>query len=136
MAEVRVDLNDGLTVGIELLKTAYIRTVDAGMVIDANEESEKLVYSLDETGRAVPTLVPSPTLVGVHVLRRQIVRLEGIGKPYSGPLSLDELKSLSAADLNLIQAKANELDNAVDAKDASRSVTHGGRPDAGDGTGE
>jgi len=87
------------------------------------------VYAV-ENNKLVPTLVASPAMVGIHVLRRQIVRIGDVG----GPISLDMIKLLHPVDLDLIQKKADELDGAAESEAASREVTQRGR-DAGDGTG-
>lgn len=131
MAQVTIALNDGLKVGNDLLKSAVLRDVSAGDVIEAQEESEKLVYAV-QGNKIVPTLVASPTLVGVHVLRRQIVRIGDGEQAVNGPIELSLLKQLSPTDLDALQAKANEMDEAMSAEIASREVAQRGRSD-GDG---
>ena len=110
MAEVTVPLLHGFKVGESIFKTATIREATAGDVIEAQEESEKLVRTVDEKGNPLHEFVPSPTMVGVNVLRRQIKSIDN----YSGPLDLDELKSLHPADLNLLQYEADKLDKAAE----------------------
>lgn len=124
MAELKVVLKHGLKLGEHRLKTAFLREAGSGDVIDAQEEAEKLVF-VNEGGEMVPTLVSSPTLMGAHVLRRQVARMEGKGEPLQGPLTLAQLKSLSTADMHLLQQGANQLDAAADA--ASRGVAQRGR---------
>lgn len=127
MARIDITLTHGLTVGTDILKDAVLREPTAGDIIDAQEEAEKLVYAVDpDTGRLVPSLVASPTMVGVHVLRRQIVKIGNL----SGPIELDMLKRLHPDDLNLLQAKADRLDAAANAETASREVTRRGRDDS------
>lgn len=125
MAEITVTLKHGLAVGRDTLTVALIRDARAGDVIEAQEEAEKLVYTPDG-----PQLVPSPTLVTAHVLRRQVVRLSGAsGAPLQGPLSLDDLKRLHPEDLNRLQAEALQLEAAAEATSASQAVTQRGRSD-------
>lgn len=104
MHRICVQLNTGLTIGQVTHTEAEISEATAADLIDATEESEKLVAT--EKGYE---LVASPTLVGLNTLRRQIV---SIGE-YKGPLAMAELKKLSAADLSLLQEKALELESAA-----------------------
>lgn len=104
MATVNCTLSKGLTIGETIHKEAVIREVTAGDLIDATDDSEKLVL----TPEGSYTLIASPTLVGVHTLRRQIV---SIGT-HPGPLTLSEIKLLSGKDLELLQQKAEELETA------------------------
>ena len=50
-------LKDGLTLGDKQQTAVVLREVTAGDIIEAQEESEKLVYSLDANGKVAPTLV-------------------------------------------------------------------------------
>jgi phage FluMu protein gp41 len=129
MAKLNTKLEHGLKVGKDVLHDVVLREVTAGDIIDAQEESEKLVYAV-ENNKLVPTLVASPTLVGIHVLRRQIVRIGDV----QGPINLDLIKQLHPADLDHLQKKADELDGAAEGEAASREVAQRGR-DAGGGTG-
>lgn len=131
MATVNLTLTHGLLIGGDTLKDVVMREPSAGDIIEAQEESEKLVYAVDTAGdRIVPTLVASPTMVGVHVLRRQIVKLGNL----SGPLELGMIKRLHPEDFGALQAKADELDAATTAEITSREVARRGRDD-GDGGG-
>lgn len=130
MATVPVTLTHGLKIGEDTLKDAVLREPTAGDIIEAQEEAEKLVYTVEDNGnRIVPTLVASPTMVGVHVLRRQIVKIGNL----SGPIELDMIKRLHPEDFGLLQAKADELDAATSAEIASREVAQRGRTDADGG---
>lgn len=104
MATVSCTLKDGLKVGEETHLTAEIREATAGDLIDATEESEKLVATPDGY-----QLVASPTMVGLHCLGRQIVRIGS----HPGPMSLSELRRLSAHDLSLLQETAQNLESAT-----------------------
>lgn len=124
------DLTHGLTLGEggkeRTLKHVVLRAPEPGDIIDAGEESEKLVYAL-QNGELAPVLVTSPTLSGVHVLRRQIVMLGDV----HGPLDLALLKRLPLSDFNVLQSKAEEIDAAIaaEAERASQAVTQRGRDD-------
>lgn len=117
MITVKVTLKNGLKVGDIVHTEAEIREASAGDFIDASEESERLCLAPD--GSYV--LVASPSMVGVHTLRKQIVK---IGE-YPGPLTMGEMRLLSYRDINLLQVTANLLDNA-----AAAGVSDRGRGDA------
>lgn len=125
--KMQFDLVRGIKLGEKTHQHVELRPATAGDVIDATEESEKLVYAVVK-GDVVPTLVTSPGLVGSNVLRRQIVRLGEI----QGPIDLDVLKRLEIDDFELLQAKADELDRAHAAR-ATREVAARGRDDGGGG---
>jgi phage FluMu protein gp41 len=101
MATMNVDLTRGLTIGEKTHTTATIREATAADLIDATDESEKIVKTPDGY-----QLIASPTQVGLNTLRRQIV---SVGD-YKGPLSMAELKKLSATDLSLLQETAQAMD--------------------------
>ncbi|HJW80825.1 MAG TPA: hypothetical protein VJ396_01165 [Acidiferrobacterales bacterium] len=128
MATIDVPLKRGLKIGADVLRDAVLREVSAGDIIEAQEESEKLVYAV-ENGKLVPILVASPTLVGIHVLRRQIVRIGNV----DGPIDLVLIKKLKPVDLDLLQKKADELDGAAEGEAASREVAQRGRDDGNGG---
>ena len=127
MAEVTITLIHGIKVGDDVLREVVLREPTAGDIIEAQEESERLVYAT-RGDRVEPTLVASPTMVGIHVLRRQIKRIGDI----SGPVDLHLLKKLHPADMDTLQAEADKLDAATAAEVASREVARRGRND-GDG---
>ena len=112
MTTVKVTLEKGLKVGEVVDLEAEIREATAGDFIDASEESERLCATPDGNF----ALIASPSLVAIHILRRQIVR---IGE-YPGPITLAEMKKLSGGDLGRIQVKAEELDAAGVEKIADR----------------
>ena len=112
-----VTLEKGLTVGRVTHLNAIIREATAADIIDATEEAEKVVMTEDG-----PALVASPTFVGLHTLRRQVV---SIGE-HEGPLTVAELKLLSAIDLNLLQNTAQQLENAALAEVAKRGCSNSG----------
>ncbi len=127
MARDKFTLETGLKLNDIPQLECELREPTAGDVIEASEDSEKPAMIPNEKGVLEPFLITSPTLVGVHTLRRQIVRIGDI----PGPLELHDLKRLTPADLNLIQEKAEQLEIA------SRAVTQQGRGDsagAGDAT--
>lgn len=123
MAQLKFELNDGLKVGEETLTSVVMRDFIAGDIISATEESEKVVYVSVAKNKTEPTLVTSPSLMGINVLRRQIVSIGNL----CGPIDLEQLKSLSARDLDLLQEKSEVLETA--SVTASEAVTQKGRTD-------
>jgi len=95
-----VPLNKPITIGGEECRELILREVGGGDVIEAQEESEKLVMTPDG-----PALVASPTLVGLNVLRRQVVK---VGEKVDGPVDIATLKRLHPLDLNAVQEAADE----------------------------
>lgn len=123
MATVKFNLKHGLTISDDVLKEVTLREVTAGDIIHATEESEKLVFAQVSKDKTEPMLVPSPGLMGVNVLRRQIKSIGNV----KGPIDLSTLEKLSADDLELLQVKAEELETAALAETASEAVTQKGR---------
>lgn len=111
MAKIEFKLKTGLAIGKDEKKIFHFEVVlrepKAGDIIEAQEESEKLVYKVHGE-KIEPALVISPTSMGINVLRRQIISIGDI----KGPLHMDILKKLTAEDFSIIQDKAQELDNA------------------------
>ncbi|MEJ1402578.1 MAG: phage tail assembly protein [Candidatus Sedimenticola sp. (ex Thyasira tokunagai)] len=118
---ISVTLKHGLKQGDDTLMVATLRELSAGDIIEAREASEKLVMTPDG-----PSLVVSPTLLGAELLRRQIARIDNL----QGPLDLVQLKRLNPEDLNQLQDKADELDEAVFAAAAMEGLSDRGRDDA------
>jgi phage FluMu protein gp41 len=118
MATVTVHLDHGYKQGDTVHREITLRELTAGDIIDAQQEAERLVHTPDG-----PALVSSPTLVGLHTLRRQVSRIGDV----SGPLSLAELKKLHPNDLYKLQLRAEELEGAAAADLASREVAQRGR---------
>ncbi|MEE9357467.1 phage tail assembly protein [Candidatus Vondammii sp. HM_W22] len=118
---ILVTLKHGLKQGDDTLVEATLRELSAGDIIDAREASEKLVMTPDGPG-----LVVSPTLLGAELLRRQIARIGNL----QGPIDLVQLKRLHPEDLNRLQDKADELDEAVFAAAAMEGLSTRGRDDA------
>jgi phage FluMu protein gp41 len=105
MSNTTFTLFDGLQIGTTKHMEVELRVPNAGDIIDGGMESERLVPTPD--GGFV--LVQSPYMVGLNVLRRQIVRIGS----HRGPISLSELRMLSRDDLGLIQQRAEQLDQAL-----------------------
>lgn len=124
MAAINVTLEHGLKIGDVTHLVATLRDPNSGDIIDAMEESEKLVL-LPGSDRPEPALVASPVLVGINTLRRQIV---SIGD-YKGPLTLAEIKRLHPSDLDRLQKKAEELEAA-----GLSGLIDRGRDDRGQGS--
>ncbi|SNS05540.1 Mu-like prophage FluMu protein gp41 [Humidesulfovibrio mexicanus] len=104
MNTLTLTLMDGLAIGEDVLKEAVLRASTCGDIIEAHEESEKLVYTKEG-----PRLVSSPTLSGAGMLRRQIVRIGNM----QGPFSLQDLHKLSPRDMRALQDAAEALDDAA-----------------------
>jgi len=122
MAEVKVELHKGLVSGEKTHTSAVIRELTAGDIFDAQSEAERVIQTPEG-----PQLVASPSAVGIHTLRRQIVRIGDI----EGPLSMGELRKLSPVDLERLQSESIDLEQAVMASVASREVAQRGRADTG-----
>lgn len=124
MANVTFTLKDGLPYGKgdeqEHLKDVTLRELNAGDLIDARLESERVV----QTGEG-PRLVSSPELLALHCLRRQII---SIGK-VKGPMSLTNLRTLSLVNLREIESQADTLEVAV----LAERLGQRGRTDAAPG---
>jgi len=63
--------------------------------------------------------------VGVHVLRRQIVKIGNV----FGPFELDQLKTLHPEDLNILQFEADKLDAALATEITAEATQQRGRSD-------
>ena len=116
MAEINFKLPKGYKLGNDTLHDVVLRDLDTGDIIQAQLESEKLVTT--EKGAE---LVTSPTLAGANMLRRQIVSIGNV----KGPLSLDELQRLHLDDFELIQYKAQQLDQAQARRMAQENTARG-----------
>jgi phage FluMu protein gp41 len=123
MAEITVKLAQGLKIGNTSCCVAVLRELTAGDLIDAMKESERLVMVPASSGRAEPQLLISNTLLSINTLRRQIA---SIGE-MKGPIELETLSLLSAADLSLLQGQAEAMDSAraKDIEDRGRSEAAG-----------
>ena len=102
-ATVTVELTSPIMIGKEECNELILREANGGDVIEAQEESEKLVMTTDG-----PQLVVSPSLVGLNVLRRQIVTIGSV----QGPFDIVTLKRLSVPDLTTVQNTADKMDQA------------------------
>jgi phage FluMu protein gp41 len=128
MARVNVPLKHGLKIGKTVFKNAVLREVESGDIIDAHEESEKLVSVVNAKGELEHVFVPSPTMVGVHILRRQIFKIGDV----LGPFELSDIKRFHPDDLNTLQEEANQMDSA--AVNVLEDISERGRNDASDDT--
>lgn len=125
MADITVPLPTGSKYGERTATTAILREVGTADIINAGDDAEKCVVGPDGQYH----LVMSPTLSGLHLLRRQIVRLEDAGGTViDGPLSVDMFLKLEPADFMEIQRKAESQDAA--AKEAVDRMTERGREPA------
>jgi len=108
---LRLTLKNGDDERMEIYKTFEMREPTAGDVIDASEESEKLVTVKDGF-----EFVSSPALMGFHMLRRQIKKIGDI----SGPISVKNMRKLHPEDLEILQVAAENIDSATAGAIASR----------------
>jgi len=121
-----IPLTKPVTIGGQECNVLILTETTSEHVLDAQEESEKLVMTPDG-----PALVSSPSRMGVNVLRRQVVRIGEI----NGPVDLTILKRLSPLDLERVQKAAEEMD-ALAAKTATailKRIEQRGRTDERDG---
>lgn len=107
MALLPVTLKDGIPYGKgdeqELLCDVTLGSLTVGDIARAQEESEKVVSTPDGY-----TLVVSPTLLGLNLLRYQIKKLGKV----QGPISLSMLETMTPGDLDLLNREADKLDKA------------------------
>lgn len=115
MAQHTVELVKGISVGGRPNKTAVLRELTAGDLIDAMAESERLIMVPGPNGPE-PQLVMSNALLGIHTLRRQILSLGEI----QGPIELEQLKLLAHEDMQLLETAVSDLDKAAAAEIISR----------------
>ena len=104
MSTSTFELRDGLKVGETVHKECELREASAADVIDGSSDGEQL--KITPGGWA---LLSSPALAEMHILRRQVVRIGD----HKGPLTLAEIKTLSAVDLTIIRAVAEGFDAAA-----------------------
>lgn len=108
MAEHKLTLAKGITIGSVANTLATLRQLTAGDVIEAMEEAEKLLMVPGPNGFE-PRLVHSPALMSVHSLRRQIASIGEV----KGPLEMEMFNTLSDEDLALLQEGCEKLDAAI-----------------------
>ena len=109
MAEITVPLPTGSKYGERTAVTAVLRELGTADIVGAGEASEKCVLGPDGQYH----LVVSPTLSGLHLLRRQIKRLEdAAGIVIDGPLDVAMFMRLAPEDFLAIQVAAERMDNA------------------------
>ncbi len=114
-----IPLTKPVTIGKEECHELVLREPTAADIIEAQEESEKLVMTSDG-----PQLVASPSKVGLGILRRQVV---SIGEKVQGPVDVETLKRLSVPDLNAVQNTADAMDKAQAAEALQAKLVERGR---------
>jgi len=125
MSLIKVPLKHGYKMGESILKNAFIRPYGPADLIEAEEESEKLISALDADGKLEHKLVLSPSLYGSNIFRRQIVSMDDV----SGPFSMEELtNNLQLEDFLLLQQKTEALDEASFVKEGLKEKTEKGKP--------
>lgn len=122
MAEIPCKLKDGITgkdtkTGHETKHVdAVLHTLNAGEIIDANRDAERLFVTPDG-----PIAVVSPSEAMRQMLRRHIKKLGEI----PGPLDEETFNQLSDADLKLLDKHAKKLGQMT-----SKEVGQTGRTDS------
>ena len=111
MATYKGKLKKGLLLGGKPQRNFEMKTPTAGDVIEAQEAAEKPVLTPDGY-----QMVSSPALMGVELLRRQIVKVGD----FDGPLEVFQVKLLSSVDLDILNVGAGKLERAAFAKVAQR----------------
>ena len=116
----KITLSKGIKIGEKIHNIAELRELNAGDVIAAMEESERVVMVPTPNGLE-PTLLMSSALMGVNTLRRQIASIGDI----NGPLEREQLNLLSDKDLDLLQSGVSAMDSAL-----AKVIRDRGRDDA------
>ena len=119
MSTTTLNLVEGFPIGDRKLKKVTLRSNTTADHIECMELAEKMVMT-----EAGPELVASPSVMGMAMLARQIVKIDD----HDGPLTIEELKKLEPVDFSLIQAESEVLAIA-DEKAASKAVAQRGRTD-------
>ncbi|MDC5755221.1 phage tail assembly protein [Vibrio europaeus] len=113
MATMSFDLEHGLPFGkgrdAEMQYDVELRELTAGDVIDARLAAERVSIIPDESGVPRPVAYHSDIIMGLELLRRQVKCIGVI----QGPLSMKELQRLHLEDLQLLESKASDLDQAM-----------------------
>lgn len=97
------ELIHGIKYGDKLQRTVTLRETTAGDIIDATAESEKLILTPDGY-----QLIPSPSLNGANLIRKQI---ESIGE-IQAPIEDKDYRSLHPDDFKLLQEESEKFDKA------------------------
>jgi phage FluMu protein gp41 len=113
---IEIELEKGLRAGEIQHTKAIIRKPTAGDIIEATQESERVVATPDGW-----QLATSNALLGLNILRRQIEKIGDL----KGPFTLEMMKKLSGIDLDLLQTTAIALDEAMQKK--IKAMTERGR---------
>lgn len=129
MEPLKVPLKDGVKIGEKRETEAYLRELSAADVINANLEAEQ-VKVVEVGGKPEAVIVQSPTLAGVHALRRQIVRLGSV----QGPIAYEIILKLSKHDLDKLFEASEDIDVATGKSiNTGKEADSRGRDDAPQG---
>jgi len=123
MALITFELDHGLKAegsdGESLLyREVGLRELTTNDLIDAQLAAEKVV--VHQGGKAVA--YTSDVLYGLELLRRQIAYIGEV----KGPIDIKTIRKLHTEDFDLIQRKAQELDQALE-EDLARRIEARGR---------
>lgn len=104
-----------------LYREVGLRELNTCDLLDAQQEAERIGFAAN--GKAVSYV--SDVQYGLSLLRRQI---EYIGE-IRGPIDINIIRKLHVEDFDLIQRKAQDLDQAL-AEDLAKRVEARGRSDS------
>jgi phage FluMu protein gp41 len=104
----KVTLHKGLKVGEKVHNVVTLRELNAGDVLKAMEESERVVLVPTANGLE-PSLLMSNSMMGVNTLRRQIVSIGEI----QGPIEREQLDLLSDRDLDILNSGVSDMEKAI-----------------------
>ena len=107
MATTTVTLVDGFKIDDRSLKVVTLKELTALDITEARAAAERPVETTDGW-----RLLVSDTMVGVHLLCRQIASIDD----HNGPLSVRELSGFTERDFALVTQASDKLSNAVGAE--------------------
>lgn len=120
MAKIEFTLKHGIPFGkgrdAEMQYDVVLRELNAGDIIDASEDAERVMFS--PSGGAVA--YTSNVRAGYELLRRQIASIGDI----QGPLEMKDLRRMHRDDMEMLQQKAEALDTLL--MDAASKVVQRG----------
>lgn len=125
MATITIPLEHGFKLGDKTHKTVVLRELTAGDIIDAGLASEQAVKT--EDGYVISV---SPTRMGLETLARQI---QSIGD-FDGIVEVSDLRKFHREDFELLQFKAEQLDQTVleAVMERGKFDASGGKPELAD----
>lgn len=114
MSSIKVTLPNGVKTDDEVHTECELSEPTVKDLMEATKEAERLVMEPE------PSLIASPTLVSIHTLRRQIVRLGTL----EGPIEIGIFEKLKGSDLVVLNDAAEQLEAATAKEVAQRGRDH------------